>query len=316
MHIMSNVEKRKKLAAMLRGNDAMKNNMFIKLNRIALISIAVATLMACSSLTAFAAQTTSSETSQPVMVTYNGSGTTVAVDYANNLDTFRDLMPNSTTKAQKMVIRNNSSKQMQAYFRAVPAAADSNTEITASLLDTLILKVTFVKEGTTTEQVLYEGPASGKTQTTPVQDIVTAPISLGYLYGNSTSGVISATLTAPETMGNQFQLASAKITWEFQFQGANPSSSGGGGGNGGGGGTVSDTSSQPPESIGTESTPQGGPVSSTPAAETIVNGDVPLSNPPKTGENPALQWGIVALAVTAGFILVMTKRKIRMDSNK
>ena len=67
MHIMSNVEKRKKLAAMLRGNDAMKNNMFIKLNRIALISIAVATLMACSSLTAFAAQTTSSETSQPVM---------------------------------------------------------------------------------------------------------------------------------------------------------------------------------------------------------------------------------------------------------
>ncbi len=316
MHIMSNVEKRKKLAAMLRGNDAMKNNMFIKLNRIALISIAVAALMACSSLTAFAAQATpSSETPPPVMVTYNGNGTTVAVENAYNLNTFKDLMPNSTTKAQAIVIRNNSSKQMQAYFKAVPAAADSNTEITSSLLDTLILKVTFVKEGTTTEQVLYEGPASGKTQTTPVQDIVTAPISLGYLYGNSTSGVISATLTAPETMGNQFQLASAKITWEFQFQGANPSSSGGGGG-GGGGGTVSDTSSQPPESIGTESTPQGGPVSSAPAPETIVNGDVPLSNPPKTGENPALQWGIVALAVTAGFILVMTKRKIRIDSNK
>lgn len=291
----------------------MKNNMFIKLNRIALISIAVAALMACSSLTAFAAQATpSSETPPPVMVTYNGNGTTVAVENAYNLNTFKDLMPNSTTKAQAIVIRNNSSKQMQAYFKAVPAAADSNTEITSSLLDTLILKVTFLKEGASTEQVLYEGPASGKTKTAPVQDIVSAPISLGYLYGNSTSGVISATLTAPETMGNQFQLASAKITWEFQFQGADPSSSGGGGG----GGTVSDTSSQPAESIGTESTPQAGPVSSTPATETIVNGDVPLSNPPKTGENAALQWSILAVALTAGFVFVITKRKMKTDSSR
>jgi LPXTG-motif cell wall-anchored protein len=315
-HMISNVEKRKKLAAMLRGNDAMKNDMFIKLNRIALISIAVAALMACSPLTAFAAVSSALPADTSTKVIYNGNGTTksVTVQNADNLDTFKDLMPNGTTKPQNIVIQNKSAKKMQVYFRAVPTADNTNNETSQLLLNTLNLKITFKMDNNTAPQTLYEGLASGKTGATTVKDIVTNPISLGYVYENSDSGVISATLSAPETMGNQFHLSSAKIIWEIQFELANPTNPGGN--SGGGGGTISEVSSQPTENIDTESTPKIAPASSSPATETIVNGDVPLSKPPKTGENAILPFSLLAIAVVAGLVFVITKRKMKADSSK
>jgi lipopolysaccharide/colanic/teichoic acid biosynthesis glycosyltransferase len=76
--IMCNVEKREKLAAMLRGNDAMKNIISKKVNRIALISIAAAALMVCSPLTVFAANSSANDTKTKVI--YTGDGTTKSVE--------------------------------------------------------------------------------------------------------------------------------------------------------------------------------------------------------------------------------------------
>jgi len=302
---MCNVEKRKKLAAMLRGNDAMKNYKMIKLNRIALISIAAAALMACSSVTAFAADssTLSADTSTRVIYTGNGTTTTtVEVKKPDDLNTFKNLMPGGSTNPQNITIENQSGKKMRVYFKANP------TDITSqNVLDALDLKITFKMDDNSVPQTLYEGPASGKAGRTTVSDIVTQQVSLGYVYEKSTSGVLSATLTAPETMDNQYQLAKANIQWVFKFELADPINSLPHN-NGGGGNTIQPT---PLESIGTESTPQAEPTVPSAAPEEIPNEDVPLSNPPKTGQDATVIWVVLALAITAFIVFAITRVKMK-----
>ncbi|QEY34569.1 LPXTG cell wall anchor domain-containing protein [Caproiciproducens galactitolivorans] len=294
----------------------MNSNIIRKWNRIALISIAVAALTVCSSLTAFAAAATS-----PIKVIYSGNSTASQSVSVNPtvLNTFTDLMPGQTTDRQDILIQNNSSQKIQVYFHADPTANISNQEISKKLLDTLILKITFKLDDNTAEQTLYEGPASGKTGT---KDIVTNPIALGYVYGNSTSGVISATLTVPQTMGNQFQKALAKIAWNIQFDVPSPSSNtpggGGGGGHGGyGGGGTEPVAVPENESIDPDSIPHTGPESSSPsssAVEIIGNDDIPLSHPPKTGENAFYLWLVVIAALTAAMVFLITRRKIKSQT--
>ena len=305
---MCNVEKRKKLAAMLRGNDAMKNYKMVKLNRIALISIAAAALMACSSVTAFAADssTLSADTSTRVIYTGNGTTTTtVEVKNADDLDTFKNLMPGDSTNPQNIIIENQSSQNMRVYFNAEP------TDLSAqNVLDALQLKITFKMDDKSTPLTLYDGPASGKAGNAAgtASDIVTKQ-SLGYVYGKSTSGVLSATLTAPETMDNQYQLAKANIKWVFQFELADPISSlPHNNGGGGGGNTIQPT---PLESIGTESVPQAEPTVSSAAPEEIANEDVPLSNPPKTGQDATVIWIVLALAISALIVFTITRIKMK-----
>ncbi|XOQ49607.1 MAG: Cell surface protein [Eubacteriales bacterium] len=294
----------------------MNSNKIRKWNRIALISIAVAALTVCSSLTAFAAAAVS-----PIKVIYNGNGAASQSVSVNPtvLNTFTNLMPGQTTDRQDILIQNNSSQKIQVYFRADPMADISNQEISKELLDTLILKITFKLDENTAEQTLYEGPASGKTGT---KDIVTNPIALGYVYGNSTSGVISATLTVPPTMGNQFQKALAKIAWNVQFDVSSPSSNtpggGGGGGHGYGGGGTEPVAVPENESIDPDAIPHTGPESSSPSSsapvEIIGNDDIPLSHPPKTGENAFYLWLVVIAALTAAMVFLITRRKIKAQT--
>lgn len=287
----------------------MKSNILLKLYRIALISIAVAALVACSSFTAFAAATAS-----PAKVIYSGSTTSQSVSVTPTvLNTFTNLMPGQTTDRQDIQIQNNSGQKIQVYFQAQPTAQNPDPATSKKLLDTLGLKITFKMDDNGTEQTLYEGPASGKTG---MKDIVTNPIALGYVYGNSTSGIISAALTCPASMDNQFQRAYAKIAWNIQFDVQSVSSTTpGGGGNGGGhgyaGGGTEPTAIPENESISPDVTPQTGPDSSTAsaAAETVGDDDVPLSNPPKTGENAIYLWIAAIAAVTAAVIFVIARKK-------
>ncbi|MCY1714123.1 LPXTG cell wall anchor domain-containing protein [Caproiciproducens galactitolivorans] len=291
----------------------MKSNHIVKRNRIALISIAVAALVVCSSFNAFAAAA-----NPPFKVVYSGNNTSVSVT-PTVLDTFTGLMPGQTTDRQDILIQNNSGQKLQVYFRAQPTAENSNPVLSQKLLDTLILKITFKMDDNAAEQTLYEGPASGKTGT---KDIVTNPIALGYVYENSTSGVLSAVLTVPPTMENQFQNVFAKIAWNIQFDVPSVSSKapGGGGGGGGhdyGGGGTEPTVVSENESINPDSTPRTGPDSSSPSSaqtETVGDDEIPLSHPPKTGENASYLWIIVAAAVTAALVFLITRRKIKSQT--
>lgn len=300
-----------------------------KVNRIALISVAAAVLLAGSPVTAFAAEQT------PVKVTYTGNGATqtVLVENADNLDAFTGLMPSGSTKPQEFVIQNNSAKQMRVYFQAQPGAVPVGKADTAQkLLDTLQLNITFKMDDNSAVQTLYSGPASGKTgsketdakEKTVSQDIATSEIPLGFVYGNSQSGKLTATLTAPETMGNEFQDAAAQIKWDFQFELADSPSSGGGNSGGGdhhhdGGSGIEAASIVLPESIPEESTPQVGVSSSSSSSvkpsEPIPEEGTPLSKPPKTGETPVVLYLAVILALIACVVFVAAHKKSKSVHN-
>lgn len=223
----------------------------------------------------------------PAKVVYTGDGTTKSVQTLNaaNLDTFWNLMPGGSTAPQNIVVENRSSRNMGVYFQA--QAADDKT---AGLLSELQLKVTFKMDDGSAVQTLYDGPASGKSGTSAVSDIVTSPIRLGYVYGNSTSGVISAVLIAPETMQNRFELAQSTLKWTLQFELASP------------------PVSSKPESIGEESTPLVPPSSSKTPGEPIPDEGVPLS-PPKTGQNLPIPIFIIGGTALLLMVILIGKRK-------
>ena len=287
----------------------MKISSMKKSKRIALISVAAAMLAVCSPVSAFA----TGQSDQQVTVTYTGDGSTTTVD-VENPNTFEDLMPNAPAKLQNFVIQNDSSKQMTVYFQALPANASDST---VDLLNELDLTVTFKMDDDSQTQTLYSGKASGKVGTGSQTDITTAKIPLGYVYGKSKSGNITAALSAPETMDNTYAKASAAIRWVFQFQLADPTHNGGGGGGGGGGanapGDAVISSLPPVESIAPESIPQGGPASSSPTSspESIPNESVPLSKPPKTGETPVYLWIVLVAALAACAVFVAARGKTK-----
>lgn len=214
-------------------------------------------------------------------VIYAGDGTTSEVQTLNaaNLDTFRNLMPGESTAHQDIQVENKSAQNMNVYFQAQPS--DSTT---AKLLDALQLKVTF-KMADGSEKTLYSGPASGKNGTSqqsdfPKKDIVTSPVRLGYVYGNSTSGIISASLAAPETMTDEYENTQANLKWTLEFENI------------------------PAESIGNESTPLAPPGSGK-----IPNAGVPLSNPPKTGQSSLLPVFIVGGAALLLLLVILIRRR-------
>jgi hypothetical protein len=185
-------------------------------------------------------------------------------------------MPGGTTNPQDIVIQNKSSQKMKVYFSAEPSENKEAKEQSLKLLEALQLEVTFKMDDNSKVQTLYKGPASGKNGTTTVSDIVANPILLGYVYGNSESGVISATLTAPETMGNEFQNASANIKWIIKFELMDP--------------VVISENSVPLE----------------PPTSKIPENPTPLS--PVTGDttNFTYVWILAGVVVLAGSVVVVT----------
>lgn len=296
----------------------MSNLKHKKRNRILVTAVTAAVFAVCSSVQIFAAD--SSSAAVPAKVIYTGDGTTksVRVENADNLDTFKNLMPGGSTGAQQIVIANRSSKNMTVYFQAVPTDTTSQ-----KLLDELQLTVTFKLGQDSAPQTLYSGPASGTKGTADVKDIAANQIRLGFVYGNTESGVISATLSAPEKMGNEYQLAQANLKWVLQFELADvPSNNGGGGGGGGGGGNGTDSAAAvSAESISPDSTPLVGPSSSpsskpSSSPEKVPDDEVPLSNPPKTGQDPGCLIPVAALAAVSGITVFIVRRKIKKNGAK
>ncbi|NLJ32076.1 MAG: hypothetical protein GX424_10835 [Clostridiales bacterium] len=269
------------IAVMLKkGFDAMKYLNVKKSKRIALISLAASLLFmsAGPSLTSFAA------VQNPVYVTYNGTANTLQAGDSGAI--FQGLMPGGTSDQQNVVIRNQSSNKMRVYFQAQPG---TDTEKVKALLDTLVLNVTFKMDDGSSTKVLYQGPASGKTGTA---DIVTDQILLGTVNANSETGIISASIHAPETMGNEFASATANLQWVLQLEAvASPESIGEEST------PLVNPSSTPAESIGEESTPQASPTD--------------LTQPPKTGQDPRFIWIVLiaALVSVAAIVIVQGKRR-------
>lgn len=266
----------------------MKHLNHKKRNRIALISLAAAMLVAGSSFTAFAAAR------QPVYVTYAEQGNSLSVSAPETMDIFKNIVPGQTTDPQDIVVRNRGSKKMRVYFQAQPG---TDTQKAKALLDTLNLEITFQADENSAKKVLYSGHASGKSGTAGVADIVTDKLLLGTVNANSETGTISAVIRAPSTMGNEFQSAAAEVKWVLQLEAVTP----------------------PPESIGDESTPLVNPSSA--PAESIGEEPTPLTppdltKPPKTGQDSQFLWIVLIVALVSVVAFIAVREKIHHAAGK
>ncbi len=150
-------------------------------------------------------------------VVLDGTGNLVTIPGDDLFSELKDLMPGAVG-TQTININNKNSRTVDIYLKT--AAADFLTEEqqaqSQALLENLTLTLVLKKPGGSTS-TLYSGPAtgpqSGKT------------ISLGK-YRKNQAGTITATLTVPSELDNEFQNAVGKTKWIFSCVQRDDSSSG------------------------------------------------------------------------------------------
>ena len=252
-----------------------------------------------------------------------------------DLNLFQEGMMPGGESSQKLWLRNDYGASVNVYVRAESAGDETSgfpLELQKSLLEKLKMTVS-VRVGTGQSLVRYDGAASGVVgaagSLTPSAD---APY--GLLLGRLSSGGaadMTVTVSAPQSLGNEYQNAAAKVRWVFTCDADKKSGGGGGGGGGnpgGGSGVIVDpTVSIPEESIPDSDVPldPGNPAGSVSSGgsgggsgEEIIPGEeIPLIDAPGTGpktgdENNAPL--VAALFVLSGLCAALLFRLHRREN--
>ena len=244
-----------------------------------------------------------------------------------DLNLFQEGMMPGGESSQKLWLRNDYGASVNVYVRAESAGDETSgfpLELQKSLLEKLKMTVS-VRVGTGQSLVRYDGTASGVVgaagSLAPSAD---APY--GLLLGRLSSGGaadMTVTVSAPQSLGNEYQNAAAKVRWVFTCDADKKS---GGGGSGGGSGVIVDpTVSIPEESIPDSDVPLDpgtpGSVSSDGSGgspeEVIPDEEIPLIDAPGTGpktgdENDAPL--VTALFVLSGLCAALLFRLHRREN--
>ena len=247
-----------------------------------------------------------------------------------DLNLFQEGMMPGGESSQKLWLRNDYGPSVNVYVRAESAGDETSgfpLELQKSLLEKLKMTVS-VRVGTGQSLVRYDGAASGVVgaagSLTPSAD---APY--GLLLGRLSSGGaadMTVTVSAPQSLGNEYQNAAAKVRWVFTCDADKKSGGGGGGNPGGGSGVIVDpTVSIPEESIPDSDVPLDpgtpGSVSSDGSGgspeEVIPDEEIPLIDAPGTGpktgdENNAPL--VAALFVLSGLCAALLFRLHRREN--
>ncbi len=238
-------------------------------------------------------------------VAYNGDHKIVTSGDLNLFGT--EMMPGGSS-VRTLWLRNDSGSAVNVYVRAESV---EGTDFQKKLLGKLPMTIS-VKVGTGQDLIRYDGVASGVVRTT-VSLIPSQGSPNGLLLGRlSPFGAADMTvkLSAPESLGNEYQDAAAAVRWVFTCD----AEQGGGNGNGGGagdggnegGGNGGGTASA---AVPTESIPEDGPPlapagrtdSSAPGAsragtEIIPDEEIPLIDAPGTGPKTGDESSVPLLA--------------------
>lgn len=224
---------------------------------------------------------------------------------SNNLfDSFDGVMPGDTlTQTIRVQTASGNPNKYRIYLYAKENTEAENTE---NFLDSMTLKVT---DPSNTELKVMEA-GSG-----------TAGVLLGTFSANQTKD-LTVTLTAPITMGNEFQGAHSFVDWMFYAEQVTGGGGGGDdddndddndGGDGGGdvivtepevpGGTI-DLPDEPEVTVPDTEVPTGLPEIN------VEKEAVPLASVPKTGDNSHLLLFIVLMAASGtGLVALLVTGK-------
>lgn len=154
-----------------------------------------------------------------VVMSENNTQITLKCD-EDLFSSFKNMMPGQTAK-QVIQIANTGEETLSLYLRAENAQlsdfdCEEKRQLSQELIEQCQLTVNETGPTLSDEKLIYSGPASGKGD----RDNMTANVSLGSFQTNS-SAQITATLTVPQTVGNRYQNAAAKVRWIFIAEGKN-----------------------------------------------------------------------------------------------
>lgn len=149
-------------------------------------------------------------------VVLDGTGDLVTIPGDDLFTELKDMMPGDVG-TQTILIHNQYSKKVKLYLKTEVAGfmSQQDRERSERLLEELELKLTLSRSGAP-ESTLYEGLASGPP--------TGREIALG-TYAKGAQGTITATLTVPAELGNEFQDAVGKVKWVFYCKEVTSSSS-------------------------------------------------------------------------------------------
>lgn len=301
----------------------MKKNKTQKL----MAALTIVSLLLGSHGTVFAAASPSEQDAYDAALVYDGSHAIVMTPQELNL--FASGMMPGGESVQRLRLTNESADSTQVYVRVKSGSvSDSEQE---ELLKQLQMKITLHTKQDS-ELLVYDGNAAGVLVDGKTGNL-TLPGSTGYgvLLGKlSPSGAadMTVTITAPTTLGNEYQDATAAVTWIFTCDADKPtpssSSSSGGGGGGGGGSGGGGSIWTPVETIPESEVPLGTVESQVPtesgpeanmAMEEILDEEIPLIDSPGTGPRTGDDSNVVLWSVLFGLsgvcVLVLFRLKAR-----
>ena len=139
-------------------------------------------------------------------VVLDGTGNLVTIPGDDLFTELKDMMPGDVG-TQDILIHNQLNKKVKLYLKTEVAGflTPQERERSERLLDALEIKLTLSRAGSPII-TLYEGPASGPP--------IGKEIALG-TYSKGAQATITATLTVPAELGNEFQDAAGKVKWVF-----------------------------------------------------------------------------------------------------
>lgn len=139
-------------------------------------------------------------------VVLDGTGDLVTIPGDDLFTELKDMMPGDVG-TQDILIHNQFNKKVKLYLKTEIAGflTPQDRERSERLLDALKLKLTLSRVGAP-ESTLYDGTASGPP--------IGKEIALG-TYAKGAQAAITATLTVPAELGNEFQDAAGKVKWVF-----------------------------------------------------------------------------------------------------
>ncbi len=193
----------------------MKKNKF---RRIAAISLTVVMLLGCSAINVFAVDSPE-EAAPDRTVTYSGGAGEQAALEISQEDFFansKDLMPGEPGREQTVRIENKGSEKVQVWLKS--QAVEELTQQQQELLESLPMQI--VAHTPDGEKTIYDGVAAGFAAENGTGDLTAENrgITLGWLEAGHYA-TLDITISAPQTLGNDFQNMTSMVDWVFVVEG-------------------------------------------------------------------------------------------------